>query len=195
MSDNLRSRVIKLAYSQPNLRPILLPLLTDKVAMVFTTQEALDKYLKDHPSAKKTNHRVQETKGDKGKGEDKENPEHKKMYEEIDNVIKGIPKDVGGDDKLKDLFLTDPMEMADGVKKHILRKMEKDWDDGVTEVGEYEAASKQLRSQSNKIRSLAEKNPKGPNHENLMDWADKFREAANGYDVAITKFLKNHEDD
>jgi len=61
--DNLRSKIIKLAHSKPELRPYLLPIL--KQATDFPTQEALDKYLKDHPGADKSKHKV--TDSDKGK--------------------------------------------------------------------------------------------------------------------------------
>ena len=53
---SLRSSVIRLASEHPELRKHLLPLL--KVGMDFPTQEALDKYLKDHPGADKSNHSV-----------------------------------------------------------------------------------------------------------------------------------------
>lgn len=67
MSDaTLRAGLIRLAHSRPDLRPTILPMLTDRVAMEFDSQEALDKYLKDHPKADKSKHKI---KGDKSKGE------------------------------------------------------------------------------------------------------------------------------
>ena len=54
--NTLRSKVIKLAYSNLDLRPHLLPLL--KKATEFDTQSAMDKYMKDHPGEDKTNHSV-----------------------------------------------------------------------------------------------------------------------------------------
>lgn len=66
MSDiDTRTRLIRLAHARPDLRPAILPLLTDRVAREFDTQEALDKYLKDHPKADKSKHKV------KGEGDGK----------------------------------------------------------------------------------------------------------------------------
>jgi hypothetical protein len=59
MSDvTLRAGLIRLAHSRPDLRPHLLPLVTDRVAMEFDSQDALDRYLKDHPKADKSRHKV-----------------------------------------------------------------------------------------------------------------------------------------
>lgn len=69
MSDTLRTRLIRLAHARPDLRPHLLPIVTDRVAMEFDTQEAMDKYLKEHPKADKSKHKVKgEGGGDAGKG-------------------------------------------------------------------------------------------------------------------------------
>lgn len=50
----------------------LLKMAKELVGMEFPTQEALDKYLKDHPDANRSNHKVKETKRTpsslKGKG-------------------------------------------------------------------------------------------------------------------------------
>ena len=56
MSQTLRSKVIRLAHQNPDLRTHLLPLL--KQAMEFATPEALEKYLKAHPKSDKSKHRV-----------------------------------------------------------------------------------------------------------------------------------------
>ena len=69
MSD-LRSRTIRLAYTNPAVRPYLVELLvTDRVAMEFDSQEALEKYLKDHPGADKSKHTVKKDDGGKGKSD------------------------------------------------------------------------------------------------------------------------------
>lgn len=62
--DDLRRRTIRLAHANPVVRPYLLELLTDRVAMEFDTQEALDKYLEEHPGADKSKHTVKEDGGD-----------------------------------------------------------------------------------------------------------------------------------
>ena len=64
MSD-LRQSVIKLAHEHPELRRHLVPILM-KTAMEFDTQEALDKYLKDHPGADRSNHTVKKQEGGGG---------------------------------------------------------------------------------------------------------------------------------
>lgn len=79
MSDTtLRAGLIRLAHARPDLRADILPLITDRVAMEFDSQESLDKYLKDHPKADKSKHKVKgegkgESKG-KGKGEGGKKP-------------------------------------------------------------------------------------------------------------------------
>ena len=52
----LREAVIKLAAEKPELRKHLVPIL--RTAMEFDTQDALDKYLKEHPDADRSNHSV-----------------------------------------------------------------------------------------------------------------------------------------
>jgi hypothetical protein len=69
MTD-LRSRTIRLAHANPDLRQHLIPLITSRVAMEFDTQEALDKYLEAHPNADKSKHKVKDTSDDGGHGED-----------------------------------------------------------------------------------------------------------------------------
>ena len=55
----LRDRLIRLAHDRPELRPHLLPILAaDRSAMEFPTEDALKKYLKDHPDADKSKHSV-----------------------------------------------------------------------------------------------------------------------------------------
>jgi hypothetical protein len=65
MSD-LRSRTIRLAYVNPTVRPYLLGIVADRVAMEFDTQDALDAYLDDHPKADKSKHNVKSESGGEG---------------------------------------------------------------------------------------------------------------------------------
>jgi hypothetical protein len=58
---SLRSKIIRLAASNPDLQPHLLPLV--KSAMDFDTKEQMDKYLKDHPGADRSNHHVKKNEG------------------------------------------------------------------------------------------------------------------------------------
>lgn len=70
MSDAiLRAGLIRLAHSRPDLRATILPLVTDRVAMEHATQEALDTYLKDHPRADKSKHKVKSESGGEGGGD------------------------------------------------------------------------------------------------------------------------------
>ena len=66
----LRSSMIRLAHSNESIRPHLLPLL--KTGMDFDTPEAMQKYLKGHPGADKSNHHVKKQEaapaGDDGGG-------------------------------------------------------------------------------------------------------------------------------
>lgn len=73
MSDAaIRAGLIRLAHARPDLRPDILPLVTDRVAMEHATQEALDAYLKSHPKADKSKHKV---KGEGGGGKKPKKPE------------------------------------------------------------------------------------------------------------------------
>lgn len=74
--NTLRARTIRLAHQNPDLRPILLPLL--KTAMEHATPEAREKYLKEHPNADPKNHAVKGKSEGGGKSEApaKEKPAH-----------------------------------------------------------------------------------------------------------------------
>ncbi len=109
MSD-LRTKVIKLAHQNPELRPALLPLLRegmDKTATEFKSKEALEAYLKAHPKADRNKHKVkQEYYYERPQKEvDKEvaaldtkkkvldhvktlEPEHQKRFHEVHSQIK-----------------------------------------------------------------------------------------------------------
>lgn len=98
----LRSKVIRLAHQTPSLRAHLLPLL--KMAEKFDTQDAMDKYLKDHPGANKSNHSVKKT--------EKKEPS-KSKEEGADHVdLADIPDDA----KVKDL----PPEAREEIKEYNL---------------------------------------------------------------------------
>lgn len=59
---SLRTSLIRLAHSNAALRPHLLSILASaKEAMEFPTQEALEAYLKEHPGADKSKHKVKKT--------------------------------------------------------------------------------------------------------------------------------------
>jgi len=99
MSD-LRARTIRLAHVRPDLRPYLIPLVVDRVAMEFETQAALDKYLEDHPGADKSKHSVKDEGADR-KTHIKEHVNHilfddfkdawaesKALYQDLVNTVK-----------------------------------------------------------------------------------------------------------
>ena len=89
----LRSQIIRLAASNPEVRPHLLPLL--KQAMEFDTPEALQKYLKDHPGADKSNHSVKKPGG----RPKKEKPPSKKEVGEANRrtEVRGKARDAVGE--------------------------------------------------------------------------------------------------
>ena len=65
--SNLKQGLIKLGTTNPELRPHIRPLLAklatfDREAIVFPSQHAMDKYLKEHPDADRKNHSVVENK-------------------------------------------------------------------------------------------------------------------------------------
>lgn len=103
MSD-LRTKVIKLAHQNPELRPVLLPLLRegmDKTAMEFKSKEALEAYLKAHPKADKNNHSVKETEGSKPEPKDSESSKSgaaadiqkhlKTLPSHVQDMVSGMP--------------------------------------------------------------------------------------------------------
>lgn len=64
MPSNLRSRLIRLAHSEPGLRVHLLPILREghtRTAFEFPDQESLSEYLKEHPDADKKKHWVKKS--------------------------------------------------------------------------------------------------------------------------------------
>lgn len=88
MSNNLKSALIRLAHSNPELRADILPLLT-KEAKEFATPEALKEYLKEHPNADVSKHTVKKT--EKPKATPQENkPVSKKNPTE---ALKGLFED------------------------------------------------------------------------------------------------------
>jgi hypothetical protein len=90
MSRDLLKQTIRLAHQNPELRVHLLPLI--KQAMEFDTQNALDKYLKDHPKANKSNHTVKEQGGSKKQKTPKaEHPGTQPVRDEM-NALKELGK-------------------------------------------------------------------------------------------------------
>lgn len=65
MSNAFRDQVIKLAKENPDLRKYLVPLL-QKTAMEFPTEDAWEKYKKEHPGAERRDHTVKKDTGGKG---------------------------------------------------------------------------------------------------------------------------------
>ena len=65
----LRTAAIRLAYAHPEGSPLRTALLSC-VAMEFPTEDALKKYLDDHPKADRSKHSVKDSGGGKGKKDD-----------------------------------------------------------------------------------------------------------------------------
>lgn len=138
--STLRSRTIRLAYANPDLRPHLLPLLTGRTAMEHSSPEALKKYLKEHPDADPKNHTVQKSEKDKGGKEDggkalevfKGHPDIKKVEEKLESYKgdisarkKGAEKALSGAQELEkesrsvlddeDAYVGDKMKAARSI--------------------------------------------------------------------------------
>lgn len=71
---NLRYATLKLAVDVPSLRPYLVPLFARSFqAKEFPSEEALKKYLEEHPGADRSHHSVRETEKPKAKPEPEDN--------------------------------------------------------------------------------------------------------------------------
>jgi hypothetical protein len=74
-----RQSLVRLAHANPDLRQHLLPLITSRVAMEFSSQKALDKYLEAHPKADKSNHKVKDSRAEGG-GKPRSNATYSKKH-------------------------------------------------------------------------------------------------------------------
>ena len=81
-SDPLRLRLIRIAHANPEIRPLLLPLLLERVAKEFPSQQALEDYLDDHPNAAKEKHWVAGEDGADGEKKDEGESKDKKPKDE-----------------------------------------------------------------------------------------------------------------
>lgn len=98
MTD-LRSRTIRLAYADPSVRPYLIGLLaTDRVAYEFSTQEALDKYLKIHPDADRSKHKVK-SEGVDSHGHGSGSTLGEKLKEHVQHILFDDVKEVWSESK------------------------------------------------------------------------------------------------
>jgi len=88
--EDLRNKVIRLAHEMPELRRHLVPLL--RLAKVFPTEDALDKYLKDHPGADKSKHTLKRDFAEKGKQiDEEETSKSKALPEALKKGLKRFP--------------------------------------------------------------------------------------------------------
>lgn len=115
----LKSACVKLAYENPELRPLLMPLLRSKTATEFPSKEALEKYLKDHPGANRSNHKVVENKGKgEAKTEGKEDSKAVSMsregYKAIANSLRGFGSSGSWEHVISYAISDKPME-----RKHV----------------------------------------------------------------------------
>jgi len=130
---SLRNAVAKLAAEKPELRKYLVPILR-KTAMEFDTEDALKKYLDEHPGADKTKHTVKKDDGGKNPEEksEKKEPEEKEPDEGIPPPGK-LPKKIMDsiDDEVHEM---EPSEFIEGgyVKEEDLYP---DGEDGDMDTG------------------------------------------------------------
>lgn len=150
---DLRKKLIRLAHENPELRGVLLPLL--KEGMEHPTDDAREKYLKDHPNANPKNHSVvveseTTTKVDEGSGSTDKKPEV------VDKVltVKDIPE--GGSATGTPMDLADigkPPKGAERLTGSGSKKLYKDAADGLKEhkdaaqAAAYDVALKQLQAE------------------------------------------------
>jgi hypothetical protein len=109
-------KLAKLAKENPGMRVQIVPLLK-KLAMEFPTQESLDKYLKDHPTADRKNHTVKKNRPDIQKTHrpvTKKDLKSLKKGQEITFVTGVGPKDGTIKDISKDGIVT--VESSDGYR-------------------------------------------------------------------------------
>lgn len=109
----------------------------EMLAMDFPTQEALDKYLKDHPDADRGKHHVRETK--KESPTKQEAPTKKRSKEEIEKLHEGmLDKNKAISSVLrKPYFSTMPADMKSGdvpkSKTWLVGELKNEFDDFVVE--------------------------------------------------------------
>lgn len=112
MGDNLRSRVIRLAHANPELRPHLLPLLTGKTGMEFSTEEARKKYLDEHPDADASKHTVSKSDEATSKKDDKPSggiaAKFKSFLSKVKDAKPDILKAIKGAPEKVQAFFADP---------------------------------------------------------------------------------------
>lgn len=91
--SNLRSSLIRLAHQKPELRATLLPLL--KTAMEFETEDALKKYLDEHPDADKSKHSVKKKDKDEPKKDESKKDESEDLTDvHEDATVEDLPEKI-----------------------------------------------------------------------------------------------------
>jgi hypothetical protein len=159
--SNLRSKVIRLAHQNPELRPHLLPLLM-KTAMEFPTEDARKKYLDEHPDADASKHTVavsksegkgkeEDTSHDKPKGEDKPSPGIAAKFKSFLSKVKGAKADMvkalqAAPAKMQE-FVSDPearkratTNVANAIKKSPEKLAKHIWEQAKSELKEIKHA-------------------------------------------------------
>ena len=109
MTDLLPA-MIRVAHANPDLRPLLLPII--KEAQEFRTQDALDKYLNDHPKADRSRHSIKKTETPKPQGETKGKPKKDKTKKTDPGGMK--PKHTSTREKL---FSAEELELLPVVQQ------------------------------------------------------------------------------
>ena len=136
-----RSALIRLASTMPagstERRAILAGL--SRAAMEFDTQEALDKYLKEHPGADKSKHKLKKQEGGKkpeDKGSGGSNHMNKMTSKDLEQHVSGVYESALKDpsfkalmDKARKVYGKNPDREADAVEKvtdNLIRRMGED---------------------------------------------------------------------
>lgn len=125
-SSNLRTRLIRIAHANPGIRPHLLPLLLERVAKEFPSQQALEDYLDDHPNAAKDKHWIADEGGEGGKKDeetkdkDKPSKDEDKAPAKDEGEAKSEPSDSAVASKLKSF-----LAKMKGASKSIVDSIQK----------------------------------------------------------------------
>lgn len=123
-SSDLRIRLIRIAHANPEIRPHLLPLLLERVAKEFPSQQALEDYLDDHPDAAKEKHWIKEEGGEDAKKDEGESKDKKPKDDEAPSKDEGEAKKEPSDSAVSGT-LKNFLSKMKGASKSIVESVQK----------------------------------------------------------------------
>lgn len=117
--DTLRNNLVKLAYDNPDIRDSLLHLLVPKTARVFGTPEEMQNYLKHHPNADKTKHKVVEHRADPKKDDKPKGGFFSKLVEKFNDVKESVLAIIKKSPEHVHQYMSDPKFRNDVASKMV----------------------------------------------------------------------------